>query len=110
MQRGVDVLAELDELVNDAPKPVVMQVEEVQLESGPPSAAMRDARGPLMTEAVDRVVGGLDRLATSLETAVKTIHEVKADLLEMKKIWENPVVENDPAHQEDDDGEVPEAP
>jgi len=109
MMRGADVLAELDELVSD-PKPVVVKVEEVKLEAGSPTAAMRDERGPLMTEVVDRVVGGLDRLATSLETAVKAVHEVKADLLEMKKIWENPVVEDDPAHQEENDGEVPEAP
>jgi hypothetical protein len=109
----MDVLSELEDLgALGEPAAPVQRVEEVKMEAGSPSAPMRDQRGPVMTEQLDRALGGLDRLASALETASTAIQDLKGVLTEMKQIWEPPVIEDDydPARQEEDDGEVPEAP
>lgn len=106
----MDVLSELEALGTlGEPPPRIERVEKVEMEAGAPSTQLRDVRGRQMVEACDRVVTSLDRLVECLDGAARMMQDLKGDILEMRRIWEPPVVEDDydPAREEPDHGEVP---
>lgn len=119
MSRTADVLGELEAigaLGDDAPR-ASARVEQVRIESGAPTTAMLDARGPQMVEVCDRIADKLDRSTEFLDGAAKMLQDLKSEILEMKRIWEPPVVEEteevegeDNIPEDDADGEVHETP
>lgn len=116
---AADVLGELEAIgaLGDEPQ-IVHRAEEKRLEAGAPSGTLVDARGPLMVEVCERIADKLDRSTEFLDGAAKMLQDLKNEILEMKKIWEPPMVEEREVEEveegdnnlEDDDGEVHETP
>lgn len=104
----MDVLSELEALGTLGEAPPKIEHIPKAVTNGP-DASSGDVRGQQMVEACDRVVGGLDRLVECLDGAARLMQDLKGEILEMRRIWEPPVVEDDydPAREEPDDGEVP---
>lgn len=81
-RRADDVLAELEGLgALGVPQSLAPPVTEVVIEQGPPSAEIRDIRGPETVAAIDEALLGLD-------DAVNALERVKAALIRFREVWE----------------------